>query len=428
MSVPPTRPRFAASERNGRATPGRGLMTFALKTAWLAAIVFGVYYLMNQLKEPRGTVIVPNAQAPPATAGESRPASSLSLPPAPAPAPVSLENVELVTASSVQRQQLTAAKFKQRQTLTTFGEVTRALDEWEKELATWEKTGPPLLKSDEGKRIASDAALVKRFRVVLDLERPTREALAATRKQAEDLISPIREAELNPEDASAPADDLGKSLRELQTQARKARDSYRDARGAVEGLLAQAAAPRGGGAAGEKTLEQAIAQQSQEEALARAAIIEAEAKKAQAEGTQLVAAEKAKLVRVESELEAGRLRDQAEQKRQGLLRTGSVWKGSIQLTDILAPSTVTIARRVEDKIDGTVSWNEQGSIATLTFSGTVSGNAVKFKCDRVIRGNAIAGYTYNCVYDPFGRTLSGTSVKDGKVGATFVYRLSTGEE
>ena len=85
---------------------------------------------------------------------------------------MNLENVELVTAASVQRQQLTAAKFKQRQLIATFGEVKRALDEWDTELAAWEKTGPPLLKSDEGKKLASDPALVKRFRVVADLDRP----------------------------------------------------------------------------------------------------------------------------------------------------------------------------------------------------------------------------------------------------------------
>lgn len=423
MSVPPTRPRFTpGQQRNGRAAGSGLLMNFVGKTLWLAAVVFGVYYLMNHLKQPTATPIVPHAQAPPAAVSQANPVPPPTVP-APAPTPVNLENVELVTAASVQRQQLTAAKFKQRQTLATFAEVKRALDEWEKELATWERTAPPLLKSDDGKKLASDPALVKRFRVLIDLDRPTREALADARKQAEDLILPVREAEQTAEDASAPAEDLAKSLREIQTQARKARDSYRDGRGAVEGLIAQA------GAAGAQNLEQAIAAQSQADALLRAAVIEAEAKKAQDEGTRLVAAEKAKLVRVEYDLEAGRLRDQAEQKRQGPLRSGSVWKGTIRLIDSTASSTVTIARRVGDTIEGTVSWTEAGSTSTLRFStGKVSGNTVKFTCDKLVRGNAIVGYTYDAIYDPFARTLSGTSVKDGRLGATFAYRLSTGEE
>jgi hypothetical protein len=419
MSVPPTRPRFTpGQQRNGRAAGSGLLMNFVGKTLWLAAVVFGVYYLMNHLQQPTRTVIVPHAQAPPPAAGQAAPAPL----PSPAPATVNLENVELVTAASVQRQQLTAAKFKQRQTLATFAEVKRALDEWEKELSGWEKTGPPLLKSDEGKKLASDPALVKRFRVLIELERPTREALAEARKQAEDLISPIREAEQTAEDASAPAEDLTKSLRDIQTQARKARDSYRDGRGAVEGLIAQA------GAAGENTLEQVIAAQSQADALARASIIEAAAKKAQDEGTQLVAAEKAKLVRVVSELEVGRLRDQAEQKRQGLIQTGSVWKGPIKIFDGTGPSTITITRRDGDAIEGTVFWNVMGTTATLTFSGKVSGNTVTFTCDKVVRGSGEAGFTYTAAFDPFARTLTGRAVKNGRVGATFAYRLSTAEE
>jgi hypothetical protein len=423
MSVPPTQPDLSPPQRG--TSGSRVFMSFVGKTLWLGVVVCGFYYLMNHLKQPTGTVIVPHAQAPPPAAGQASPAPSL-LPtpsPAPAPSPVNLENVELVTAASVQRQQLTAAKFKQRQLIATFGEVKRALDEWDTELAAWEKSGPPLLKSDDGKKLASDPALVKRFRVVADLDRPSREALTAARKQAEDLISPIREAEQTAEDASTPAEDLAKSLRELQTQARKARDSYRDGRGAVEGLIAQA------GAAGEKTLEQVIAAQRREEALARAAFIQAETKKAEDEGTRLVAEENAKLARTQSELEAARIRDLAEQKRQGPIRSGTTWKGTMRLVDSTASSTLTIARRVGDSIEGTVSWTEAGSTATIRFStGKVTGHTVKFTCEKVVRGAAEAGFTYNAVYDPISGTLSGTAVKDNRLGATYAYRLSTGQD
>src|SRR3954447_15150679 len=78
-------------------------------------------------------------------------------------APPSAEAVELATTASISRQALTVAKFNQRQLLAVYDEVNRAFAEWEKELAAWEKEGPPLLTSEDGKRVAADGAQVKRF-------------------------------------------------------------------------------------------------------------------------------------------------------------------------------------------------------------------------------------------------------------------------
>jgi hypothetical protein len=399
-------------------------VSFVLKTAWIAGIVFAVYYLMNMQKGP---------QAPPAANAQAPPAGLLPAAPAPSsPAPAVAEpnpNIELTTAASIQRQQLTAAKFRQRQLIATFAEVTRDLDDWEKELAAWEKTGPPLLKSDEGKKIAADPALVKRFRVVFNLDRPTRDALTAARKQAENLITPVREAERNAEDASSPAEELAKSLRELQTQARKARDSYRDARGAVDGLLAQATAPRGGGTAGDKTLEQATAAQVQEEALARAAAIETETKKARDEGTRLIAEEQAKVVRQDDEMKAARIRDQAEAKRQGLIRSGSIWKGAFTDSDVSCPTTFVIAKRDKDRIEGTMTWNYLGAKASVTIEGTAQGTAIRFKTVKAIAGNSVLGYTHDGVFDPIARTIGGVTLnREGRSIGRWSFKLSADDE
>jgi hypothetical protein len=419
MSIPPNRNRDVQQER----APGFQPVRLVATTFCIAGLVAGVWFTLNSTMRDRTGSGFGNAQAPPASVPRAVPTSTPTLPIEPSP------NIELTTAASIQRQQLAAAKFKQRQTIAVFEEVKQALDEWERELRAWEQVGPPLLRNDDGKRVATDGTLVKQFRVVIDQDRPTREILTASRKQAEDLISPVRESEQNAEDASLPPEQTTKTLREIQTKARKARDSYRDAQGTVEGLLAQATAPRGGGTAGEKTLEQAIAAQRQEEALGRAAVIEAEAKKAWDEGTQLIAGEKAKLIRLQSEMDASRLREEAERKRQGPIRSGTTWKGTMRLVDSTASSTLTIARRVGDSIEGTVSWTESGSTATIRFStGKVTGNTVKFTCEKVVRGAAEAGFTYNAVLDPVTGTLSGTAVKDNRLGATYAYRLSTGEE
>src|SRR5262249_36048629 len=146
--------------------------------------------------------------------------------------------VELNTTASIHRQQLAVAKFNQRQVLGTYDELKRAFDDWEKEQTAWEAEGPPLLKSDDGKRIAGDVAQVKRFRGVLSVERPTAEQLAAARQSAEDLITPVRAALANPEDAANPEAGITSTLQTLRTEATKARDSYREARGAVRAMLA----------------------------------------------------------------------------------------------------------------------------------------------------------------------------------------------
>ena len=65
-------------------------------------------------------------------------------------------NVEVVTTASIHKQQLATAKFNQNQILASYEDVKRAIDDWERDLAAWEQEGPPLLKSEAGKRIATD--------------------------------------------------------------------------------------------------------------------------------------------------------------------------------------------------------------------------------------------------------------------------------
>ena len=128
-STPPTRQRYAPGNRPGG---GRIFIRFVVKYAGLLAIAFALFYLWSRQNEPQATAVTPNAQVPPQQAAP---------PTAPTPAPPreSFENVELTTAASIQRQQLTAAKFEQRQLIATYDEVTRLLGDWGNELEAWEK-------------------------------------------------------------------------------------------------------------------------------------------------------------------------------------------------------------------------------------------------------------------------------------------------
>lgn len=420
MSPPLNRQRFAPPEDRRPGFRFWPLVSGIIQMAVLAGLLLGGYYflVLRKQEEPKPVPPNPLAQGPPPASG---PPPAVAQPthvtaPPQASGPDQLQSVELTTAASIQRQQLAAAKFKQRQAVAIFDEVTRAIDEWERELAAWEKLGPPLLTSDEGKRIAADVTLVKRFRAYSGEERQAREDIAAARKQAEELISPIREALANAEDASAPEEKITTALRELQTQARKARDSYRDGRSIVEGLLARASTP------GEKTLQQAIAALDQEEAIERADFIDAEERKAKDAGAKLIAEAKVKLQQVQAEAEANKIRDQAERKRHGFLHAGSTWKGVRSERSENCPSTLFIATREGDSITGTLTYTYERQEHTAAFEGTVQGNLVTFKLTALLENFGTMGQTYDARLDPTSAGLAGTYGLTGTINGTFGYR------
>lgn len=415
MSTPPTRPRYPLREKKGW-----GIASFLFKTVWLIAIVYGVVLFTNAWKPaPLPDPADAKAQGPPATAGDTAAKKS----PAP-PASPEVQTVELTTAASIQKQQLTAAKFKQRQFIAAYDEAKRAIEEWSKEFAAWETAGPPLMTSEAGKRIASIPDLVRRFRVVIAESRPSKEALAQAKNQVEELVKPVKDALANPDDASSPSDELLKALRALLTQAEKARDSYREARAAVEGLLAQAGATATSGttAPGTKTLQQAIAALTQEEALARASFIDAEEKQAKDEGARLIAEERKRLAAAESASEAGRIREAAERTRQGPMHAGSTWKGTKVTRGEECPSTLTITTRDKDAITGTLTWTYDRRPTSVSIEGTVRGDSVAFKVIRVLNGSGTSGQTYSAKLDLAAQTLSGNYDFQGTPEGSFSYR------
>ncbi|MGI8938658.1 MAG: hypothetical protein ACR2JF_10685 [Iamia sp.] len=427
----PTRPEFRPQPRGN----GPKLLKHIKTAGAWGALLFVGFWLLS--KEPRPNPLV---QGPPQEFS-----------------PESAQNVELATVASVQRQQLLAAKLKQRQTVAVFDELTRDLREWERELAAWQSEGPPLLRSDEGKRLAADADLVRQVRAVFKEGRPGSETIKATRKQAEEVIFPVRESLKNAEDASPPSDFAVTTLRESQSQARNGRERYRQAREAVSVLLAQApaagVAPLAGVAppAGPRTLEQAIIQLDKEETLQRVTTIEAAERKARDEATRLVAQEKAKVIQAEAEAEAQRLRDEAAQKkqaselaaaksveemelkqkesaqeidrlrhlaelqRQGDLKAGSIWKGTYVFVNIPRKGTMTIEKRVKDEIAGSIDYDG----IVYQFTGTVRGNSFKIRPEN---GSA-ANQVHEAMLNPSTKTITGRGLN-----LSFTYRLWDGKD
>lgn len=434
-STAPSRPSFE-SRRRGTGGGPKSLLRSLLGYAFFGGVLYAAYWFgwLPSRDEKAPQAGRANAQVPQA-----------------APfTPDAAQSVELATAASIHRQQLTTAKFKQRQTIAVFDELTRDFAEWEKEVTAWRDEVTPLLKSDEGKRVASSADLTRRFRAVLNQDRPGSEAIAAARRQAEELISPIRESLANPEDAAEPTDQIVATIRGLQTQARNARERYRQGRETVKALLS------GAPAAGAKTLEQAIAQADEEDSLERAAAIEAEAKKARDEGTKLIAQEQARLITTESEAEAQRLRDEAakkkqaselaaaktveemelkqkesaaeiarlrdlaELKRQGALTSKSVWKGKIYISTLNGDMTMTVSSRDKDQIQ--VSIKYEGPMLgarTYTCQGTVKGNAIQL--------DAWDGMTIEAAYQPASQAVTGRIMQGAITFGSFTTTLQKPE-
>jgi hypothetical protein len=435
-STAPSRPSFEARRRGsgGPKSLLKGLVGYAICGGVIvAAFRFGWLPTGDDRAAQNGRA---NAQGPPQQAAPFTPDAA--------------QSVELATAASIHRQQLTTAKFKQRQTIAAFDELTRDLAEWEKELTAWRSEVTPLLKSDEGKRVAGSADLTRRFRAVLNQDRPGSEAVAAAKRQAEELISPVRESLANTEDAAPPSDDIVATIRGLQTQARAARERYRQGREAVKAILAESPAP------GAKTLEEAVAQADREDALERAAVVEAEAKKARDEGTRLIAQEQAKLITTESEAEAQRLRDEAakkkqaselaaaktveemelkqkesateiarlrdlaELKRQGALTSKSVWKGKIYIATVNGDMTMTVSSRDKDQIQVVIKYEGQmlGS-RTYTCQGTVKGNAIQL--------DAWDGMTIEAAYQPASQAVTGRIMQGATAFGSFTTTLQNSE-
>src|SRR4051794_35798229 len=118
MSISPNRNRDVQQER----APGFQPVRLALTTFCIAGLVTLVWFTLNGTMRDRSGSGFGNAQAPPASVPRAAPTST------PTPAIEPSPTIELTTAASIQRQQLAAAKFKQRQTIAVFEEVKQALD------------------------------------------------------------------------------------------------------------------------------------------------------------------------------------------------------------------------------------------------------------------------------------------------------------
>ena len=271
----------------------------------------------------------------------------------------------------------------------------------------WETEAPGLLKNEMGKKIATDQAQVSRFRGLSRVTRPSRDQLTTARQAAEDLIRPIRESLANPEDASTPDNSLRSSIEQLATDATQARDSYRQSTNAVLGisprsrttpplqrplrrhsrLSTRSKTPRESPPWTPRSRRVKTRQQRKSSGKVKLAEAEAEAnasrirdeaakKKQAAELAAAQTVEEMAATQKDGEQKLAWLKDLQEQKRQGDLKAGSVWKGSLLSGGgTTFEGTMKIESRVKDEIKGSLVYQTPGGgeRGQFTFKGKVTG-------------------------------------------------------
>ena len=168
---------------SGHKPPAKGgkLQAYASILGSLATIVTSILVLGSILYLFGVFTPIQNAMAPkpfpefnPAPVGEQKP------PP----------EVVAANAAATEKQAIAFARSKQKLTVDLGDDVLRNLDECLAEIQGFEKLTNGLLVSDDGKRIAGDPSLLKRFRLIYAKERPARTRVERYRETVVEMTLP----------------------------------------------------------------------------------------------------------------------------------------------------------------------------------------------------------------------------------------------
>lgn len=222
------------------------------------------------------------------------------------------EEEAMATAASVLRAERAVLKVRQREAAAQGRGVLEMVRAWEQEMDLWDTGVSSLWENDKGKALAAQPHLVRRYRALLDLERPGREEAESVRDSAETLLEPVQAALDDPADGLTPDAELTGQLQELLRKAREGRDAYRKPRIQVEALVSNALSS---GETGSRSLAEVAREQAEEEALAATTLIEAEADKAREEKARAIAAAAKLQIEAEQKAEVDRIAAETEAKR-----------------------------------------------------------------------------------------------------------------
>ncbi len=197
--------------------------------------------------------------------------------------PADKKGAEMLAASNLgaEKQALAFARAKQKHATNVCETTLRTLDECIAEVNRFESLTAALLKNDEGKLIAGDTSLLKRFRLIQERERPARSKAEGYQQIVSEIGEPIKASLKDPKDASIPRADAVSEMERIQSDLERQREVWRKDRILLESLLTEV--KRSNPAPAAKTLGETIRLMAEAEALAFTQAMEKEANKAKAE-------------------------------------------------------------------------------------------------------------------------------------------------
>ena len=229
-----------------------------------------------------------------------------------------LRELEDTRISHLEHQQV--AKSKLHEIQAEYQSVSAMLDTLQSRIDNWQKSADDALDSELGKRIASDAQLLKEYEGIIAEKRPSPDTARRLRAQLGELKAPLESAEQLEQGTYAPTERFVMTIATLAKDAEDAADLYLKHQGALESILARAPSTPA-----EMTLRSALIQrkrqQDEEQARliadelekARQEIAERDAK-AQADNERKIAAAKREQEQLIAEAEAKRLAEEAALK------------------------------------------------------------------------------------------------------------------
>lgn len=229
-----------------------------------------------------------------------------------------------------------------------------------------------LLADDRGRKITSSEDLVARYRVVTE----------------DPLLSGEADATLDAVDA---VPSVEHEIEQRRQRANRAVLLYRRASLSLQAVVNAAA----GQSPAAETLGVAVEKARERDALAELTV-RVQREKAAREAAAKKAADEA----------AKKAERDAEEKRWGNFRPGTLWKGKLTLEDGAVDCDIRINTRAGDKLEGVIGWAYKDRRDEINFTGEVDAGRVKWKTTRILRGNPWPGVTYEAAVD--GETMTGT--------------------
>jgi hypothetical protein len=244
-----------------------------------------------------------------------------------------------------EKQALAFARAKQKQAADVGDDALRALDECLDEIQQFTALTNPVLTNDHGKKIAGDASLLKRFRVVYAKERPDRTKVERNRQLLLELITPIKASVNNPASATLPPAGVAGEFERIQLELKSQRDVWRQDRILMEVIVSEG--KRSGAAPATMNLQDSMKLAEEAEALAFTQALEKETTRVRDEMNKKAIAAKAEAIRLteqaaidkmlsEKRAEAERVRTEAFVKEEKEKAAAAAAKAKVERERLLA--------------------------------------------------------------------------------------------